>query len=139
MIVPAAISFDGLLPSFINIENARDYITSVNVLLYEIFPEASNATRLIDPSNPAAGTANVATRLNSPSDTPLFNHTTQVSNGIVNYGISSLGADNVTAPIAIQAANIEPQPNQQQTGNSAPPSFTGTVCLPASGSICKRF
>ena len=120
----AGFSFEGLLPESMDASAARQYITSLNVLLYEVFPPASNTSR-INANDPQQGTDLVVTRIGSPSDTPLFNLSAQV--GQVEYTVSSLGPESVTIPLTVTETQIQASPNQQQSGPEAFPTFTGKV------------
>ena len=108
-------------------ETARDYITSVAFKLYALFPEDSDASRILpDAKQPAEETANVLTRLGSPADRPRVSVSSTTSN--LAWQISSLGLESITIPTYVAEYNIQAKPDQLQTGMEAPGNFTGKVC-----------
>ena len=107
-------------------ETARDYITSVAFKLYALFPEDSDASRILpDAKQPSEETANVLTRLGSPADRPRVSVSSTTSN--LAWQISSLGLESITIPTYVAEDNIQAKPNQLQTGMEAPSNFTGKV------------
>lgn len=112
------VTFEGLLPAAITPANLNQYVTSVGALLYTVYPADSNA---------AVDGTKVASRQGSPSDSSFLNVSSLRNITTAAYQITKLSDDIITVPTVIEAANIEPVPNQLQTGNSAPPAISGKV------------
>jgi uncharacterized protein (TIGR03437 family) len=105
-------TFTGLLPSGTPLAN----VTDVTVEIYRVFPNDSNVTRTSGPgTTPPFQTANVPTRLNSPSDI-AFDSRDSAASGELSFTTSLLAA-RFTANNSVTDNGINPKPNQTTGGN----------------------
>jgi hypothetical protein len=119
-------TFTGLLPAGAKAED-------VVVEIYRVFPNDSNVNRTSGP--PTFSTAQVPTRVNSPSDV-AFDSRDSASGGL-NFTTTDLGS--FTASNSVQPGGIHPKPNQTTTGNGPVTNeevvfgvtFTNPLLLPA--------
>ncbi|HEY2103595.1 MAG TPA: hypothetical protein VGH08_10120, partial [Chthoniobacterales bacterium] len=102
-------TFTGLLPSNFNLSS----ISQVQVEIYRVFPNDSNVARTSGP--PTFSTAQVPTRVNSPSDV-AFDSRNSLSGGGLTFMPALLSA-NFTANNSILPGGIHPSPNQATGGN----------------------
>ena len=108
---PTSISsatFTGLLP----LSAPLSAIGEVRVEIYRVFPADSDVSRTSGP--PTFSTAQVPTRVNSPSDVELFDRDTASGNLSFTVGLLSR---TFTAANSVQPGGIHPQPNQRTGGN----------------------
>jgi hypothetical protein len=103
-------TFTGLLTGGATTAN----IGSVTVQIYRVFPKDSNVARTSGP--PTFSTANVPTRVNSPSDVELFDRST--ASGNLSF-TTTLLSPTFTALNSVQPGGIHPTP-LQTTGGSGP-------------------
>jgi len=101
-------SFTGLLPSGASTSN----ISNVVVEIYRVFPADSDVGRTSGP--PTFSTANVPTRVNSPSDVALDQR--KFSDGSLNF-VPVVLQSTFTANNSVQPNGIHPKPNQTTLGN----------------------
>jgi len=101
-------SFTGLIPSGASTSN----ISNVVVEVYRVFPADSDVNRTSGP--PIFSTANVPTRVNSPSDVALDER--KSSGGSLNF-IPIVLQSSFTANNSVQPGGIHPKPNQTTLGN----------------------
>ena len=101
-------SFTGLIPSGASTSN----ISNVVVEVYRVFPADSDVNRTSGP--PIFSTANVPTRVNSPSDVALDER--KSSEGSLNF-IPIVLQSSFTANNSVQPGGIHPKPNQTTLGN----------------------
>src|SRR5215831_2926481 len=101
-------SFTGLIPSGASTSN----ISNVVVEIYRVFPADSDVNRTSGP--PIFSTANVPTRVNSPSDVALDER--KSSGGSLNF-IPIVLQSSFTANNSVQPGGIHPKPNQTTLGN----------------------
>jgi len=101
-------SFTGLIPSGASTSN----ISNVVVEIYRVFPADSDVNRTSGP--PTFSTANVPTRVNSPSDVALDER--KSSEGSLNF-IPIVLQSSFTANNSVQPGGIHPKPNQTTLGN----------------------
>ena len=105
-------TFTGLVPQQFNLSN----IGNVVVEIYRVFPNDSNVGRTSGP--PTFSTANVPTRVNSPSDVAFAS---RESGSGLTFTTSLLNAS-FTVNNSVQPGGIHPMPNQTTGGDGA---FTG--------------
>jgi hypothetical protein len=128
--VPTTLSsatFTGLVPT-------GSSVTDVVVEIYRIFPLDSDVGRTSGP--PTFSTAQVPTRVNSPSDVDFTSRDS--AGGKLAFPTSTL-ASSFTASNSVQPGGIHPQPNQTTGGNGAVTGqevefdidFTALLSLPA--------
>src|SRR5215468_4064177 len=103
-------SFTGLIPSGASTSN----ISNVVVEIYRVFPADSNVGRTSGP--PTFSTANVPTRVNSPSDVALDER--KSSEGSLNF-IPVVLQSTFTANNSVQPGGIHPKPNQTTGGDKS--------------------
>jgi hypothetical protein len=123
-------AFTGLIPS----AASTDIIKNVVVEIYRVFPADSDVGRTSGP--PTFSTANVPTRVNSPSDVALDER--KFSEGSLNF-IPVVQQSTFTANNSVQPNGIHPKPNQTTGGDKAVTgqevqinvSFTTPFNLPA--------
>jgi hypothetical protein len=106
-------TFAGLLTG------AAPTIGEVVVEVYRVFPKDSDVGRTS--GSPTFSTANVPTRINSPSDV-AFDSRDSAEVGELTFTTNTLAAS-FTANNSVQPGGIHPKPNQTTTGNGA---VTGT-------------
>jgi len=102
-------TFTGLVPQGFNLSN----IGNVVVEIYRVFPNDSNVGRTSGP--PTFGTANVPTRVNSPSDVAFAS---RESGSGLKFNSSIVGTT-FTANNSVQPGGIHPMPGQTTGGNGA--------------------
>ncbi len=123
-------SFTGLLPSGTPLSN----ITGVVVKIYRVFPNDSNVSRTSGP--PTYSTAQVPTRVNSPSDV-AFDRRDSSASGLT--FTATIINPSFTALNSVTPGGIHPKPNQTTGGNGPATgeevtfnvAFTTTFKLPA--------
>jgi hypothetical protein len=103
-------TFTGLLTGGATTAN----IGQVTVEIYRVFPNDSNVGRTSGP--PVFSTAQVPTRVNSPSDVELVGRSTAPAPGNLTFTTAVLAAS-VTALNSVQPGGIHPTPNQTTGGN----------------------
>lgn len=96
-------------------------IGEVRVEIYRVFPDDSNVGRTSGP--PTFSTANVPTRVNSPSDVAFDGRDSAASN--LSFSTTDLGPD-FSANNSVRPGGIHPQPGQTTGGNG---SITGEEVL----------
>src|SRR5215471_8384515 len=101
-------SFTGLIPSGASTSN----ISNVVVEIHRVFPADSDVGRTSGP--PTFSTANVPTRVNSPSDVALDQR--KFSDGSLNF-VPVVLESTFTANNSVQPGGIHPKPNQTTLGN----------------------
>ncbi len=101
-------AFTGLIPSGASTSN----ISNVVVEIYRVFPADSDVGRTSGP--PTFSTANVPTRVNSPSDVALDQR--KFSDGSLNF-VPVVLESTFTANNSVQPGGIHPKPNQTTLGN----------------------
>jgi hypothetical protein len=124
-------AFTGLIPSG---ASPTDIIKNVVVEIYRVFPADSDVGRTSGP--PTFSTANVPTRVNSPSDNALDER--KSSEGSLNF-IPVVQQSTFTAQNSVQPNGIHPKPNQTTGGDKSVTgqevqinvSFTTPFNLPA--------
>jgi hypothetical protein len=110
-------------------------IGAVTAEIYRVFPNDSDVSRTSGP--PTFSTANVPTRVNSPSDVAFDSRSTAPPQGNLTFTVSSLGS--FTAANSIQPGGIHATPFQATGGNGAVTglevlftlTFTTPIDLPA--------
>lgn len=102
-------SFTGLLSGGVNLST----IGQVRVEIYRVFPLDSDVVRTSGP--PTFSTAEVPTRVNSPSDVEFADRDTATGN--LAFTVADLGS--FSALNSVQPGGIHPKPNQTTGGNGA--------------------
>jgi hypothetical protein len=103
-------AFTGLIPSGASTSNIRNVVVEI----YRVFPADSDVGRTSGP--PTFSTANVPTRVNSPSDVALDER--KSSEGSLNF-IPVVLQSTFTANNSVQPGGIHPKPNQTTGGDKS--------------------
>jgi hypothetical protein len=103
-------TFTGLLSGGISTAS----IGQVRVEIYRVFPDDSDVGRTSGP--PTFSTAEVPTRVNSPSDVAIFDRDTALGN--LTFSVTVL-TGSFTASNSVQSGGIHSKPNQTTTGDGA--------------------